>query len=587
MKFAIYGVSRSGKDYFIDALVQYFSANGATLYHVKGSETLNYMALETYGIKFSQCDDTKKRDLRERFTERINELESKHENVVVDGHYAFFDDQKTLFSVCTQSDIDCYDQFFYLDSEPKQIIDRMRNSSGSKYNDRLTEADIQHWQDYEIERFTEELLKQDKELHIIRYENENALQYVFDCATKDKYNSKIIARRMVEALQINSECVILTDCDKTLSVEDSAELALDYSNQPKTELKEIFQNDRYSNYQMVQANKYFNETALFTEDSMKYVVQKIRANQNLIDDLLEIHEIPIVGITAGKGVLWNYILQKFDFKIPVLAQEEMLVSKYVKYFVVKELQSRGKYVIAIGDSLLDGLMLKQANKSYIVTAKGYRESIEKFLAQNQAIKQLDYFPICYLNGAHEKTISPIKSLTENEQISAHIAVCKSDSAITGKKLRESHYALGKEVAKMIQSDFANVQFAVVAVMRAGLPFSLGIADYFDCPILFHDDNSLISLNQQLSENIQLQGKTLIVCDAVINSGMTIENLIISLKNQKCIIATNVLSDKFSKRLKCPIYVGRISMHSFIGARQKIIAHGKGPDTGDRLFNLLQ
>ncbi len=54
MKFAIYGVSRSGKDYSIDALVQYFFANGKTLYHVKGSETLNHMALETYGVKFSR-----------------------------------------------------------------------------------------------------------------------------------------------------------------------------------------------------------------------------------------------------------------------------------------------------------------------------------------------------------------------------------------------------------------------------------------------------------------------------------------------------------------------------------------------------
>lgn len=586
MKFAIYGVSRSGKDYFIDILVRYFLSRGEQLYHVKGSETLNQMALEIYGVKFNQCDDMKKRDLRERFIERINELESKHKNVVVDGHYAFFDDQKILISVCTQSDIDCYDQFFYLDSEPKLIIDRMRNSSGSKYNDRLTEADIQLWQDYEIERFTEDLLKRDKELHIIRYENESALQYVFYCATKDKYNSKIIARRMVEELQINGECVILTDCDRTLSFEDSAELALDYFNRPKTELKEIFHNNHYSNYQMAQANKYFNETALFTEDSMKYVVQKIRANQNLLDDLLEIQEIPIVGITAGKGDLWNRILQKFDFKISVLAQEEMLVSKYVKYFVVKELQSRGKYVIALGDALLDGLMLKQANKSYIVTAKGYRENIEKFLAQNQAIKQLDYFPICYLNGAHETRISSIKSLTEDENISAHIAVCKSDSAITGKKLRKSHYELGKEVAKMIQSDFANEQFAVVTVMRAGLPFSLGIADYFDCPILFYDDKSLISIEQQLSDNAQLQDKTLIICDAVINSGKTVRKIIEDLKIQKFIIATNVLSDRFCIGLKYPIYASRVSTHSYVGAKQKCIVDGKGPDTGDRLYSLL-
>lgn len=585
MKFAIYGVSRSGKDYFIDALVRYFLANGEQLYHVKGSETLNLLALKIYGVKFNQCDDAQKCNLRQQFVERINEIETEHKHVVVDGHYSFFDDQKTLHSVCTQSDISCYDKFFYLDSEPKQIIERMKNSSESKRNDNFTEEDIQYWQNYEIDHFTKVLLEHDKELHIIRYENDSALQYVFDCVTQNKFNSQSIAKSMVEKLKLNSNCVILTDCDRTLSFEDSAILALEYVKKPKTALKEIFQNDCYSNYQMLQANTYYNDSGVFTEDSINYVVEKITANQKLIDDLLGLHQISVFGITAGQGELWNRVLQKFGLPIPILAHAEMPISKYVKYFAVKELQARGVYVIAIGDSLLDGLMLKQANKSYVVTAKGYRENIENFLEQNHDIKQLEYFPICYSGIGYEKGVLPIKTLTMNENIEAHIATCKSDSAITGKNLRESHYELGKEVAKMIQSDFINDKFSVVAVMRAGLPFALGIADYFDCPILFYDDN-LASFERQLRDNVQLKGTTLIICDAVINSGKTIEEFTDSLKNQKCIIATNVLSDKCSMELKYPIYASRISGRSFVGAKQKTIANGKGPDTGDRLYNLI-
>ena len=586
MKFAVYGVSRSGKDYFIDALVEYFSARGKRLYHVKGSETLNKIALESYGVKFNQCDEIRKCTLRERFVERINEMESAYQYVVVDGHYAFFDDKKDLYSVCSESDINCYDKFFYLDSDPNLIVERMRNSSGSKFNDHLTEANIRDWQNYEIERFTDDLLKQDKELHIVRYEDESALQYVFDCVTKDKFNSKSIARAMVDNINLHSDCVILTDCDKTLSYEDSANLALEYVKRPKTKLKEIFKGDRYSNFQMLQGNAYCEDIRLFTEDSMNYVVDKITPNRKLIDHLLELHEIPIIGITAGRGDLWQRILQKFGLQIPVLAHGETIVSKYVKYFVVKELQSRGIFVIAIGDSLLDSLMLEQANKSYMVTLKGYRENIEKFLERNREVKQLAFLPICYADTDCEKGVLPVKALTVNESIAANISACKSDSAITGKELRTAHYELGKEVAKMIRSDFVDDRFAVVAIMRAGLPFALGICDYFDCPILFYDDKGGTPLERQLDENAQLQGKTLIVCDAVINSGKTVRKIVDGLDNRKCIIAANVLSDKFGTGLKYPIYTARISTRSFVGAKQKDIANGKGPDTGDRLYKLL-
>lgn len=52
MKFAIYGVSRSGKDYFIENLKEYFFKNGKSLLHIQGSDMLNLFALNKYGVKF-------------------------------------------------------------------------------------------------------------------------------------------------------------------------------------------------------------------------------------------------------------------------------------------------------------------------------------------------------------------------------------------------------------------------------------------------------------------------------------------------------------------------------------------------------
>ena len=75
MKFAIYGVSRSGKDYFINALIKYFSERGAKLEHIKGSETLNEFALNDYGLKFKQCDEVQKSALRKRFVSHVSKTD--------------------------------------------------------------------------------------------------------------------------------------------------------------------------------------------------------------------------------------------------------------------------------------------------------------------------------------------------------------------------------------------------------------------------------------------------------------------------------------------------------------------------------
>ena len=46
------------------------------------------------------------------------------------------------------------------------------------------------------------------------------------------------------------------------------------------------------------------------------------------------------------------------------------------------------------------------------------------------------------------------------------------------------------------------------------------------------------------------------------------------------------SDKFDSSEMIPIYASRISKNSFIGAKQKNVSNGKGPDTSERLFKLI-
>ena len=584
MTFSIYGVSRSGKDYLIQKLKEYFKKQGIQLLHVNGSATLNDMADRVYSKRFKKLTDEEKNILRIDFIKYIHELEESNPYIVVDGHYAFYGNDGNLFKVFTEYDLACYEKFFYLDTNPDFIVERMRASEGEKKNTSMTAREISVWQNFEIDEMTKELIQDDKELHIVKFETDFCLEYIFDAVTTDKYDSKIIAKKMLSEINLSHETVILTDCDKTLSVEDSTNIALDYVGASKVPLKDIFKGDRYSNYQMALAEDYYNSTNAFTDEALAVICDQITVNHPLIDDLKSKKDTDILAITAGNSVAWQRILAANGMNITVL-NNNGLISKYVKYFVAKQLRTMGKFVVAIGDSLLDSMMLIKANIAYLAT-KGYRTNIEAFLKSNPSIRQLSYFEYKYDNVITEDSILSIKTLKNTAESKTLIELCKSDSGITGKKLREAHYKLGSLVSKMIAEDYPNEKLAIVIMMRSGLSFGSGIADELDCPVLFYENENIELLKAQLEESPQLSEYRMVLCDGVVNTGKSINELAYALGGYKPIIATNVISDKFNSSEMIPIYASRISKNSFTGAKQKTISNGKGPDTSDRLFNLM-
>ena len=160
-----------------------------------------------------------------------------------------------------------------------------------------------------------------------------------------------------------------------------------------------------------------------------------------------------------------------------------------------------------------------------------------------------------------------------------IEICRSSSGICGAQLRNAHYILGKEVGKIIISNenLNGLKIALIIMMRAGLPFGLGLADYFD-------ENYNIDIF--FSPVLELDSKydVVIIADAVINTGRTIFDMIDSLKHPNVIIATNVISEKYIQNwINYKVYATRISNNSYKGSKVTVVSNGKGPDTGDRLF----
>ena len=581
MKIVVYGVSRSGKDSFIDELIEYLKDNSIECIRFRGSECLNVISRSEYGCSFSDLNENERKRVRIAFTEVVSTSDN-NKIVIVDGHCSFWDSNGTIYDVVTDEDLRIYDHYVYLDTPSKVILDRMNEGHSNLLT--LGENDIRELKNHEIEVLTNGLLNLEKELHVMT-NNGNSLEYCLGLIHGD-YSSHRIACDMIKTVEAIDDfsTYILLDCDKTLSIEDSTMLALKSNKPVIDELKMIYKGDRYTNFQAYEAKKCLERNNLLHDYSSE-IIDDLTLNRQLIDDINSLEGVRCLAITAGNSKTWNAIVERYDLNVEVL-ETDQIVSKYTKYFVMRELQKKGKYVLCIGDSMNDGLMLSHSHKAYIVSNKGYRSSISALLSKNVNICQLSYSDYLYDGSYVDESINPVKCLEKTPYVFERIDICTSSSGIEGEKLRRAHYDLGIEVGKMIRHDFPANDMTVVIMMRSGLPFGQGIADILDCPELFVFNNCIDDLMEEINHNPQLSKSTLILCDGVINSGRSINEAADKLKDKMIIAATNVLSSSSKLNSFIPVYASRISCHSYIGAKQRTISGGKGPDTSDRLFRTL-
>ena len=71
MKIALYGVSRAGKDYLLERVVQSLLAQNITATHIKGSATLNELAQQEYGVSLKLTNEAQKHILRKHFIDLV------------------------------------------------------------------------------------------------------------------------------------------------------------------------------------------------------------------------------------------------------------------------------------------------------------------------------------------------------------------------------------------------------------------------------------------------------------------------------------------------------------------------------------
>lgn len=177
----------------------------------------------------------------------------------------------------------------------------------------------------------------------------------------------------------------------------------------------------------------------------------------------------------------------------------------------------------------------------------------------------------------------VKTIESSLELQRMIAICSSSSGVCGRKLRLTHYELGKIMASQIcdQEKLIGKRVAIIIMMRAGLPFGLGLADDLDA------DCETEIFFTPIDDFDEWKYDVIIIADAVINTGKTILDFLSKLKNPNIILVSNVMSEKSLENFKdLNVYATRISSNSYKGSKVQVLKNGQGPDTGDRLFTNL-
>jgi hypothetical protein len=255
MKICLYGVSRSGKNYLIERILENLNHKEAkTLYSVPGSVILNKLSQTHFGITLKETNENQKKLLRLMFCDELAILENGYQHKIVDGHYCFYKND-SFEVVFTDKDCETYDIFFYLNT-PADVIIRQANLSTDKKDVAfMSEEKINRWKEFEMQSLKEICLANNKEFVVLDNNIEDCIDF-FDTLLLGVHNtllnSKDIAKHIItkhQELIDKYKNIILLDCDRTISNNDTT---YDFCNSmgiDKHELKNIFAGEHYSSYQ--------------------------------------------------------------------------------------------------------------------------------------------------------------------------------------------------------------------------------------------------------------------------------------------------------------------------------------------------
>jgi len=166
MKVAVFGPSRTGKNYTIDDFIQIAKENGVEFIHMSPMDMIRERLRDR---KLSTMTENEKKELVKRVRDEIDEVAKDH-NVIVDEHYCYpesfggvkpengYFDEKLPHDIwhreTAKVDYEVvfprfeflkYDVLAVMDVDPEIIVERCRASEGAKHNPYITVEQAREW----------------------------------------------------------------------------------------------------------------------------------------------------------------------------------------------------------------------------------------------------------------------------------------------------------------------------------------------------------------------------------------------------------------------------------------------------------
>ena len=146
------------------------------------------------------------------------------------------------------------------------------------------------------------------------------------------------------------------------------------------------------------------------------------------------------------------------------------------------------------------------------------------------------------------------------------------------------FKLGEKIGRHIAAVFPEKNTSILVLERGGRFFGDGV--YMGAGGIFY------SMNPKQDDAPVINTERVVIVDSVINTGKSIMRIIDELKNHNpgidVIIAANVIQNEAVELFKdYLVFATRLSKNSFVGVNQSKQTGKTGPDTADRLFNLIK
>lgn len=362
MIIAIYGIPRSGKDTFINGIL----SKKSNSFHLKGSSKLNEIAHSKYGCSFRELNSSKQEEIRIDFTNYAKGLESSYSLILVDGHYSF-PSENGFRVVFTKEDLELYDAFFYLKRTPEEIFRNFHNGDKEDYASLLlNEAKCEEWINFEINNMKTTVEDVEKDFIVLDSDPASS-RFVAEFGNKSNECAKRIANETIA--KANGRKVVLTDLDKTISINDLTNDFMRKANLDPRFPKVIFKGDYYTQYQFYRFHNWLINVPNY-EEAVLFSLKHLVINEYLLNDLYNLKkDACVIALTTGMADAWNKKNQElnvFDKIYGFGEKSQLVITPLIKRLVARYVTLQYK-TISIGDSIIDLGMLSETTKGYLIS----------------------------------------------------------------------------------------------------------------------------------------------------------------------------------------------------------------------------